>query len=100
WMLFGSFTSVRGVRRTGLAVVRWEDFCFRPFTDALGDPTIQSWALTGPTNRPVSLEASTDLVVWHPVATNTLSSEGWRIFGSTEATQIFYRAKLLPKMPE
>lgn len=97
WLLFGAFSSVNNARRSGIALVRWEDFCLRPFAEPNGAGTPMAFVVMGPTNRLVCLESSTDLSTWIPVATNTLPADGWRVSPSNGVfASAFYRAVLLP----
>jgi hypothetical protein len=51
-------------------------------------------SLQGPAGKTYTIEASTDLVSWTPVATNTLSGTNWTFVvpTSTNYTKRFYRA--------
>jgi uncharacterized delta-60 repeat protein len=92
WLLFGAFSSVAGMPRTGIAQVRWEDFCLRVGPEQTGSGTGMSLMVLGPKNRVVRLEMSINLTDWTPVLTNTLSAETWQVpITNTAWPRAFYR---------
>jgi uncharacterized delta-60 repeat protein len=93
----GSFTSVNGVSRTGLARLMGATPCrFQSIARAPGNGV--EMTLTGEPYQPYALQVSSDLMQWSMLATNSSPSGAFSFFDSMTSsfTQRYYRAVLLP----
>jgi hypothetical protein len=61
--------------------------------DSNGNVTV---GVNGTVGQKVVLQQTTDLSSWNPIATNVLSATRWEVTQPADATNMFYRAVLLP----